>query len=264
MTECSWRVLLLVALALLTLVAFFGLCKTINYSEVRYSAALALSIPASDTTCSPNTTTKAVKDFVQSLSDEEVLGWKRTPRYTRMGYKTEQLPLEIRQSLRRFHETSSPETEEPNGHLQGNILLASLANTNLEAKLVGYLETLLSAWTGESALEFVNSYGPRTYTRGSTLAAHGDRIKTHAVSAIVFVAAANVEEPWALQFVPNGADGNDKVHEVFLDAEHDVLLYESTQPHGRVDPLRGDSFSAVFLHWKPKGWQQTVERLLDE
>lgn len=261
MKDCSLRVLLLVALALLTLVAFLGLCKAINNSEVRYSAALALSIPTSEAV--PNTT-KTVKDFVQSLSDEEVLGWKRTPRYTLAGYKAAHLPLDIRQSLRHFHENSSPETEEPNGHLQGKILLASLANTSVEDKLVGFLETLLTAWTGESALGFVNSYGPRTYTRGSTLSAHGDRIRTHAVSAIVFVAATNVEVPWPLQFVPNGADGHDKVHEVFLDAEHDVLLYESTQPHGRVEPLQGDSFSAVFLHWKPKGWQQTVERLMNE
>jgi hypothetical protein len=144
------------------------------------------------------------------------------------------------------------------------VLLASVARDRpaLELRLESFLRAELERWTGAAPLTFVNSYGPRTYGRGSTLAAHGDRMRTHALSAIVFVDSRNAPGGWPLQFVPVGAAPQSRVLELSLSAGRDVLLYESTQPHGRETPLRGDSFTAVFLHWKPAGWSERVAALL--
>ena len=54
------------------------------------------------------------------------------------------------------------------------------------------------------------------------------------------------------------------MQDVFLSASADVLLYESLQPHGRVLPLQGESFSALFLHWRPPEWSRVVSELLGE
>lgn len=268
MADCPWRPLLLLALVILFVGAVNAARNELMRRELQYSAAVSFaaldgeqSAQAAAAAAKPSPS-KTVADFTRQLTDEEILGWKRTPRYTKDGYKLARLPLHVRQRLAEFHASSDPQTEEPNGHLQGEILLASLAGSHLESALVAFLEGLLEEWTGQRPLHFVNSYGPRTYMRGATLAAHGDRIRTHAVSAIVFVAASNVTRPWALQFAVNGTEGKDAVREVFLDDKTDVLLYESTQPHGRVDPLEGDSFTAVFLHWRPPGWQEHVDELL--
>lgn len=235
--------------------------------ELQYSAAASLSAlegeRSADVWNIAKIPVRTVEDFTRLLTDEERIGWKQTPRYTETGYKLARLPLDLRQRLSQFHKTSNPTTEEKNGHLQGDILLASISPSDLEDRLVAFLEGLLGEWTQQKDLHFVNSYGPRTYMRGATLFAHGDRIRTHAVSAIVFVDEKNIETPWALQFVENGTDGEDEVREVVLGTNADVLLYESTQPHGRVDPLQGDSFSAIFLHWRPAGWQEHVDRLLE-
>lgn len=269
MTNCPWRPLLLVALAIFLIAVVNAARNELMRRELQYSAAASLSALEGERSANvwaitqTPSSAKTVADFARLLTEEERLGWKHTPRYTETGFKLARLPLDLRQRLSQFHEASRPTPEEPNGHLQGEILLASLAQSDLEDRLVAFLEGLLSEWSGQKDLHFVNSYGPRTYTRGATLAAHGDRIRTHAVSAIVFVAANNMDAPWALQFVANGTDGNDEVREVFLSSTVDVLLYESTQPHGRIDPLQGDAFTAVFLHWRPAGWSEHVDRLLD-
>jgi hypothetical protein len=268
MASCPWRPLLLLALAVLLIAAINAARNELMRRELQYSAAVSLSAldgerSAEVAALALPSPTKTVADFTRQLTEEEVLGWKQTPRYTATGYCLPgRLPLGLRQRLVEFHASSAPQREEPNGHLRGEILLASLAHSELEWALRVFLEGLLEDWTGQRPLRFVNSYGPRTYTRGATLAAHGDRIRTHAVSAIVFVAASSDARPWPLQFVANGTDGRDAVHEVFLSEQADVLLYESTQPHGRVEPLDGQAFSALFLHWQPPGWREHVDRLL--
>ena len=255
------------ALAFLLIATVSAARNELMRRELRYSAAVSLSSLAGESAAEVSSLRhllppKTVSAFTRLLSDEETLGWKQTPRYTSSGYQLGRLPLHLRQRLLEFHASASPVLEEANGHLQGKILLASLAHSDLEDMLVAFLEGLLEDWTGQGHLHFENSYGPRTYTRGATLAAHGDRIRTHALSAIVFVDASSLSQPWALQFVANGTEGDDPVREVFLGENADVLLYESTQPHGRVDPLDGDAFSAVFLHWSPPGWKESVDALL--
>lgn len=206
-----------------------------------------------------------VQEFTAGLSEEERQGWRVTPRYTSNGFAFTRLPAALRAELLETNLASVPSEEEANAHLSGGrILLSSIAGTGLERRLAQHLGMALEAWTGQRNMDFINSYGPRTYHRGATLAAHGDRIRTHAVSAIVWVEAKNMQRPWALQFVPNDAADDERVRDVYLDEKTDVLLYESTQPHGRVDALEGDSYAALFMHWRPQGWHDLVVDLIGE
>lgn len=197
-----------------------------------------------------------VEEFTRELSADERLGWKVLPRYTALGYLLQSLPPTMRAELLAWHAASEPRAEASSYHLEGTPpLLASLANTELERSLERWLRSKLEAWTGQQ-LSFVNSYGPRTYRRASSLKAHSDRLKTHAVSAIVYL---DSDAQWPLQFVPNGAPPHAPVAQVLLRPEADVLLYESMQPHGRVTPFPGRHFTAMFFHWMPDGWEQLVQ-----
>lgn len=198
-----------------------------------------------------------VAELTSDLSEEERIGWLKTPRYTSTGYKLISLPSDLQAQLAFFHEAAYPEPEEPNHHLAGNVSITSIAGTALEDRLCSFLEVALSQWTHQHNMRFINSYGPRTYAQGSTLAAHCDRIRTHAVSAIVFV-SESAGRPWPLQFVSNAGE----VVDVVLSGSNNVLLYESMQPHGRVLPLEGESFTVAFFHWQPQGWKTIVDALI--
>ena len=272
---CSpWRPLLLLSLAVLLVVVLHALRNELIRRQVQFSAEVALSALVADGAAvvasavlasTGGAPSPSVAEFTRLLSANEKKAWLQTPRYTSRGYQTARLPQRLRKDLAQFHAASRPAPEGEGGstpHLHGHVFVASMSGHALEPRLAAFLQGRLSDWTGQRELDFVNSYGPRTYTRGSSLSAHGDRPRTHALSAVVFVAAENLSAPWPLQIVANGTAGADLVHEVFLGAGAEVLLYESTQPHGRVTPLAGDSFTAIFFHWRPAGWTEHVDQLL--
>lgn len=203
-----------------------------------------------------------VAAFTDGLGWEERLAWLEMPKYTETGSKQLALPDDLRDDLQSWYRDAPREPEERNGHLSGDVNITSLAGTDLEDRLRTFLQDELERWTGQSDLQWTNSYGPREYRRGATLAAHSDRIRSHAISAIVYVDAEELEEPWPLQFVPNNADPEDSVIEVFVRPGAEVLLYESTLPHGRVTPLKGEAFAATFFHWSPQGWRKRAEKLV--
>ena len=272
-TECPWRPLIVLFLGIALILAASLAGNELIRRQRAYSATRSLAIIHGPWTVEGEgegddgrveLSARSVKEFTAALSEEERAGWRGTPRYTAKGFAFARLPAELRAELLEANLAAVPAEEAPNAHLRGHILLSSIGGTALERRLVQHVGQALEAWTGQRNMDFINSYGPRTYHRGATLAAHGDRIRTHAVSAIVFVEAKGLQRPWPLQFVPNGASDDERVRDVYLDQDANVLLYEGTQPHGRVDPLEGDSFAALFMHWRPQGWHEHVADLIGE
>lgn len=269
---CSLRplVVLLCGLALILALGIAG--NELVCRQTLYGASQAEGIvdrPAAPPAVLDNVVPKAtapsrhtVTAFTSKLSREEVLAWTQLPRYTSSGFRLTALPPEQRRELQQFHRQARSSPETGNGHLHGNIQLSTIHKTALEKHLEKFVREELERWTGQRGLIFTNSYGPRTYKRGSWLAAHGDRARTHALSAIVYVGERALDTPWALQFVPVGASPASKAVNVFLSEEQDVLLYESTQPHGRVEPLEGDSYSVLFMHWRPHDWHEKAQQVL--
>ena len=73
---------------------------------------------------------------------------------------------------------------------------------------------------------------------------HIDGFETRIISAILNI-DQDVEEPWALQI----DDHNGIEHEVFL-SPGEMCLYESaTLEHGRVNPLIGNYYANLFVHY---------------
>ena len=87
------------------------------------------------------------------------------------------------------------------------------------------------------------------YTQGATLEPHVDRVETHAASAIINIAQSDPAKTWPLRILDH--DGN--VHDVIMQPG-EVLLYESARlQHARPQPLEGEWFANVFVHFHPPG-----------
>ena len=69
---------------------------------------------------------------------------------------------------------------------------------------------------------------------------------THIISAIINV-AQKVNKPWPLHIMDHGQ----KHHKVYLNPGEMVWYESSILPHGRPDPLDGDYYDNLFVHYYP-------------
>ncbi len=114
----------------------------------------------------------------------------------------------------------------------------------LKAEVHTALQPEVEAWVGDF-VEPTYVYGMRRYRDGATLKAHRDRELTHIASAIINI-DQQVNEPWPLQI----EDHFCRRHEVLL-APGEMVLYEGARLlHGREQPLRGDAFVNIFVHYR--------------
>lgn len=78
---------------------------------------------------------------------------------------------------------------------------------------------------------------------------HADNPSSHALSAIINV-DQKVEEDWPLIILDH-----DGVEHTVIMKPGDILLYESAKLlHGRPEPLRGDHYDNIFVHYRPNDW----------
>ena len=87
------------------------------------------------------------------------------------------------------------------------------------------------------------------YLRGRYLHCHLDRVETHIISCVINV-AQKVDKKWPLHI----EDHNGKMHKIGLNPG-EMIFYESCKLlHGRPDPLEGDFYSSIFVHYTPVDW----------
>lgn len=155
----------------------------------------------------------------------------------------ERLELENREGLEDYiyHHTKKPEKNESITHL---IPLRDNEREYVENSIQPQLES----WVGRE-LEMTSTFGIRVYTRGAILKPHVDRYKTHIVSVILNI-AQEVEKPWPLVI----QDHLSREHIVYLEPGEMVCYESSRLIHGRPFPLEGNRFANVFVHAKPKFW----------
>jgi hypothetical protein len=94
----------------------------------------------------------------------------------------------------------------------------------------------------------VHGCAQRVYTEGAVLDEHIDSLGTHVISLILNIGQTGVREPWPLTI----KDVHGERHSVLMEPG-DMVLYESSKcQHGRPLPFEGDSFTNMFVHYKPK------------
>ena len=206
-------------------------------------------------------------DFRSLMSADHRKQSDRLPKFTKQGYLLLKLPEDLRSALVECFEEarnhSTPERD-PSVVEFGDEALrpeyTAVEGRPPERRLRQWLASALQEWSGVYDLVHVNSYGVRSYKRGSKLKPHVDRAKTHVLSAIVHVSRKALDEEWSLDIVPHDSPS---VLSILMDEKANCLLYESaTIPHGRMSPLMGEEYSNIFFHFYPRGWTRFVEEAL--
>lgn len=119
------------------------------------------------------------------------------------------------------------------------------------------MHDILEWWTG-MPLTHTATYGVRTYHRGSVLIDHVDRHDTHVASAVLQMSQqVDVGGGWPLEVLLT----NDRVGEVYLQPGELVLYEGAWLRHGRPMRFRGDNFSNVFTHFRPRDWEENKAEL---
>ena len=206
------------------------------------------------------------EDFLAMMPARQVLQSRVLPRFTSSGYLLIELPRELHADLAETFERERTSSRRPEAGPHVVIYedealrpeLTPLHGTSSEAALRRWLQQALQQWTGLNDIKHSQSYGVRTYKRGSKLEPHVYRLHTHVLSAIIHVARKGLEKEWALDVLPH-----DKAApvSVLMSLTANSLLYESaTLPHARFQPLEGDEYSNIFIHFRPSKWHQVVAR----
>ena len=120
------------------------------------------------------------------------------------------------------------------------------------------MKPLVEDWVGRP-LEPSSIFGVRVYTRNASFEPHVDRVETHIASAILHVGhdsgGGAAAAGWPLRIL----DHRGVPHDVALEPG-EALLYESARlVHARPEPLHGEWYANVFVHYRPVGWKEQWE-----
>ena len=179
------------------------------------------------------------------------------PSYTKRGFEKRSVPDQLYhyllESVKRGRTVREPCI--PSGHINCNEegednaaeveIIAVADRGEMKTVVNESLISVASDWA-DTALEFSDYWGPRVYHRGARLSLHVDKLSTHIISAIINI-DQDMEQDWVLDILDHHGDS----HKIGLQPG-EMLLYESAKlPHGRVKPLVGDSYTNIFVHFKP-------------
>lgn len=186
------------------------------------------------------------------------------PALTRTGFRTTRVPDAIFAQVASWYRKHADRLELEEGvgsivRLTGDGVASSLLRLDhtsaLARAILDGMQPVVEAWCGEP-LVATSIYGVRVYHRGATLAPHVDHLETHVASAVLLV-AQECDAPWPL--VLHGPDN--QRHEVTL-TPGEALLYEGARlTHERDRGLMGDTYAALFIHYRPTWWAYTAERV---
>ena len=203
-----------------------------------------------------NKFSKEVKTTPTYIVDRNERIKKLVPVFTKDGYKKRKVPKKLFSKILNFYEQNKSNIIEEN--IPGDYLetisenLPSTTLTIIDQYLSKYildeLQEMHEKWSGLK-LKAAAAYGIRNYLRGSYLHCHLDRVETHIISCIINV-AQKVDKKWPLHI----EDHNGKMHKIGLNPG-EMIFYESCKLlHGRPDPLEGDFYSSIFVHYTPVDW----------
>lgn len=174
------------------------------------------------------------------------------PAYTKQGFLKKRIPDYLFHKILSFYfdNINTTSSEIDRFHIKGknNEVSSEIIELSDEIKIDIHesLHPLMEAWIGHQ-LEPTFVFGIRRYLDTSVLQNHRDREETHVASAILNI-AQNVRKPWPLYI----EDHHYNQHNILLNPG-DMILYEGCKlKHGRPEPLDGDYFCNIFVHFKIK------------
>ncbi len=176
---------------------------------------------------------------------------KRVKTYTHTGFKKIRIPKDVQEYLLNVAKTTDRTPERSNNIFRrtSSGLPPYLLNIpgNKRAWIHDSLKPIMEEWSGIK-LKPTSAYGPREYRRGSSLRMHVDSVNTHVISGILHIYREGMDSDWPLVII--NKQGNRE--EIFMEPG-DLVLYESASlPHSREQPLNGDYYVNMFIHYSPE------------
>jgi prolyl 4-hydroxylase len=202
------------------------------------------------------------------ITPAERTSYEKFPLFTREGYRTGKLPYHLREWLSKEwrEKRKRRKKEEIDDHTAKYVVAGKKAkhaaymvelSPEIKQALEQFVLERLEEWTGLGSLEHTATYGVREYTDGAVLSSHVDRYETHILSAIIHVGSMNMRKPWSLEVY----NRESPLQSIDFSDECDFVLYESSSlVHGRPEPLEGEIFANLFIHYAPKNWKQQLEK----
>ncbi len=177
--------------------------------------------------------------------------YKQLPVFSVEGFHKARLPYNLFKQIKNFYKLNrdNSQAEVLDSYLSSETNQTPSYMIQLSEELRNQISDvigpLLEHWI-KIPLKKTAVYGIRQYRRGAVLKTHVDRIDTHIVSAIINV-DQQVDSDWALHIL----DHQGRNHRVIMQPG-DMLFYESARlQHGRPQPLQGESFANIFVHFMP-------------
>jgi len=187
-----------------------------------------------------------VLDLVAKTSQQ--VGRVRT--YTPKGFKKIQTPPEIQKYLANVALTTDRTPEKSNNifrRTSSGLPPYLLLIPQSKKQWIGEtLKPIMERWSGLE-LKQTSVYGPREYRRGSSLRMHVDTESTHIISGILHIHREGMDSDWPLVVI----NRNGERESIFM-KPGELVLYESASlPHSREQPLNGDYYVNMFIHYSP-------------
>ena len=184
---------------------------------------------------------------------------RETPTFTQKGYHKMRMPENIYKYLLEHVKNTDRIKEDSN-----NIFRRTssgpppyLIPIQPEKKqwIFDTLKPILEEWSDLKDLIGTSAYGPREYRRGSSLRMHVDTGNTHIISAILHIDRENMDKDWPLVII----NREGKRENIYMEPG-DMVLYESASlPHSREQPLEGDYYTNMFVHFAPPTFDKMKE-----
>lgn len=184
---------------------------------------------------------------------------RETPTFTEKGYNKMRMPAEIYKYLLE-HVKSTDRTKEDSNNIFRRTSSGPppyLIQIQPEKKqwIFDTLKPILEEWSGLKGMVGTSAYGPREYRRGSSLRMHVDTGNTHIISAILHIDRENMDKDWPLVII----NREGKRENIYMEPG-DMVLYESASlPHSREQPLEGDYYTNMFIHFAPPTFEKMKE-----
>jgi hypothetical protein len=191
------------------------------------------------------------------------------PHFTKIGFEKRKIPDDLWKIIKDFYDANKLNYAREKWPIDDTVVnfydspSYMVHLDSIRSQIYEKMQPLLEEWSGVQKLDPTSCYGIRYYLRGAVLENHVDRLKTHAISAIINVDQdPNMSEPWLLEIF----DHDRNVHHIEMQPGEMVFYESAACVHGRPTPFKGKYYANFFVHFAPQDrsiWNFPSDRVDD-
>jgi prolyl 4-hydroxylase len=167
------------------------------------------------------------------------------PLLAKTSFRMISVPSEVWDIIDPIYNQAQFLTEERDDVLQGTT--TDLLYPDTIDSLHDIIEPYVREWSSSEIIRTVG-YGMRSYNRGARLNMHIDAIDSHGFGCVIHI-DDKVDSPWPFVYLDNEGE----TYKIDI-KRGQALIYHGHCFHGRPEPLNGEYYRNMYLHWRPEPW----------